>query len=307
MAYLITNQRKFAHIPYPSKSNPSGNIKTSGCGACSMLMIVENLVGERWKMADWAKWVISTGARVNGGTSLNILGKACAKRYDMNLTMTSSETELANHLKKGGMAIANVGGNRSGWTGIFSTAGHYVAVLGIKSDGRFIVADPNFYASKFQKPGVKGKVTVDGELVYIKPEYLHLDTLKRTPNYYLFSLNKPINKEDKKEETKMAEIRYSTFNALPDWGKEAVKYYMDAGKLKGTDEQGSLDLSYDMLRILCIVCPTVYKNYEDLPDWAKPQIKRLMDNGALKGDGTGLNLTLDMVRTLVIEERDEEA
>lgn len=50
--------------------------------------------------------------------------------------------------------------------------------------------------------------------------------------------------------------------------------------------------------------PMIY-NYIDgnMPDWAKPTIQKLVNKGMLKGDGNGLNLTEDLMRLLVINDR----
>ena len=50
--------------------------------------------------------------------------------------------------------------------------------------------------------------------------------------------------------------------------------------------------------------PMIY-NYIDnnMPEWARPTIQKLVDKGVLKGDGDGLNLTEDLVRMLVINDR----
>ena len=50
--------------------------------------------------------------------------------------------------------------------------------------------------------------------------------------------------------------------------------------------------------------PMIY-NYIDgnMPAWARPTVQRLVDAGYLKGDGTGLNLTDDMLRMLVVLDR----
>jgi hypothetical protein len=46
-------------------------------------------------------------------------------------------------------------------------------------------------------------------------------------------------------------------------------------------------------------------NYIDknMPEWALPTVKKLTDKGYLKGDDTGLNLTEDLLRILVINDR----
>ncbi|MCL1925350.1 MAG: N-acetylmuramoyl-L-alanine amidase [Defluviitaleaceae bacterium] len=41
----------------------------------------------------------------------------------------------------------------------------------------------------------------------------------------------------------------------------------------------------------------------EVPEWAVPTIKKLIDRGALQGDGAGFNLSLEMIRLLVINDR----
>ncbi len=50
--------------------------------------------------------------------------------------------------------------------------------------------------------------------------------------------------------------------------------------------------------------PMIY-NYIDnnMPEWARPTIQKLVDKGFLKGDENGLNLTEEMLRLLVINDR----
>ena len=47
-----------------------------------------------------------------------------------------------------------------------------------------------------------------------------------------------------------------------------------------------------------------YKTLEDVPNWGKPTIEKLINKNALKGDENGnLNITNDLLRTLVIHDR----
>lgn len=46
-----------------------------------------------------------------------------------------------------------------------------------------------------------------------------------------------------------------------------------------------------------------YNTLAELPDWAKPTVQKLMEKGYLAGDGGKLNLSEDMVRMLVINDR----
>ena len=46
-----------------------------------------------------------------------------------------------------------------------------------------------------------------------------------------------------------------------------------------------------------------YDKLEEIPAWGQPTIQKLMDAGFLAGTGTGLDLSHDMVRMLVILDR----
>lgn len=46
-----------------------------------------------------------------------------------------------------------------------------------------------------------------------------------------------------------------------------------------------------------------YNTLAECPSWAQETIRKLMDKGYLAGDGTGLDLSHDMVRLLVIQDR----
>ena len=46
-----------------------------------------------------------------------------------------------------------------------------------------------------------------------------------------------------------------------------------------------------------------YNKLEEIPAWGQPTIQKLMDSGFLAGTGTGLDLSHDMVRMLVILDR----
>lgn len=50
--------------------------------------------------------------------------------------------------------------------------------------------------------------------------------------------------------------------------------------------------------------PMIY-NYidENMPEYARPTIQKLVNKGLLKGSGGGLNLTDDLLRLLVINDR----
>lgn len=47
----------------------------------------------------------------------------------------------------------------------------------------------------------------------------------------------------------------------------------------------------------------VYNSIDEVPDWGKATIKKLVDKGYLKGNGKGLDLSEDLLRVLVINDR----
>lgn len=254
MSYLHTFQWKFGHIKYPSGSNPKATVSTSGCGPCSALMILENMTDQRYGMQDWINWVISTGARVNGGTGMATLSKAMAKKFGFTVSTTSDESVLKNHLKQGGMAIGNCGGSYSGWRGLFSTAGHFFTIIGITDDHYFIVLDPNWTSNKFANSGnslskwrKQHAIQGEGTHVFVNADNLNRDTKTRTPSYYLFSLpNQESGKEEVEEE--MEKVYHWTME-LPDWARPAVQWALDHGICKGAAAD-DLDLTETQVKTL---------------------------------------------------------
>lgn len=106
-------------------------------------------------------------------------------------------------------------------------------------------------------------------------------------------------------------VRYDSIDDVPGWARSTIKEMMDAGLIVGTGD-GRLDLSDDMLRMLYIMWhmrDTRYGRIVDgkvtnVPDWARDSLQALADKGALAGVGDGkLNLSMDMIRTLVVCQR----
>lgn len=49
--------------------------------------------------------------------------------------------------------------------------------------------------------------------------------------------------------------------------------------------------------------PPRFNTLDQIPTWARPTIQKLINNNHLQGDGQGLDLSLDMIRLLVILDR----
>lgn len=185
MAFKYFNQNNYSNVPYPSPTLPKATVATGGCGVVCASIITSNLLNTVIDPIAMAKYVINNKARVVGGTDMNILARALCKDYDLSYKITNNEDELVEHLKNGGMAIANVGGNREGYIGVFSNGGHYIVVAGLVGN-KAIILDPQLYSGKFNKDGRRGKVSVTGNECICNIDILAKDTSNRNPAYWLF-------------------------------------------------------------------------------------------------------------------------
>ncbi len=308
MSYLHTNQNNFAHILYPSSAHPKATVCTSGCGPCAALMMVENMTNERRLMKDWISWVISVNARVAEGTDMAVLSAAMAKKFGFTVTKTSDESALAAHLKAGGMAIGNCGGSYGDWMGLFSTGGHFFAIVGYTSDGYYIVLDPAWTANKFTNQNntlsrwrSKRVKSGPGGIIYVAAEYLNADTKTRTPSYYLFSL--PDMKQSEKEEPEVADKIYKTIDEVPGWAKSVVQKTIDLGVLKGANKD-NLELTDADLKALHYTfrINEVYSTVEEVPEWGREFVRQYVAEGKIKGTGAGrIDLHYSTLRALMIE------
>lgn len=244
MAYKYYNQHNYPNVPYPSPDLPKATVKSGGCGVCCASMIVENLTAHQIGPKLMATYSINKKARISGGTDMNVLAKAICADYELTVKTTNDEAELLNHLKRGGMAIANVGGNHSGYVGVFSDGGHYIVAAGLTDTGQVIVLDPGYYPGKFGKPGRMGKVSVSGNQCICNLSVLGKDTENRSPAYWLFSKESKESEDDK--------VFYKNFNDLPDWAKPTIKKLMDRGSIAG-DGNGNINLSEDVVKTLVIL------------------------------------------------------
>lgn len=179
------NQYNYKSVPYPSRSKPGATVSSSGCGVCCMSMVVEGLTGQTVTPAQMAPFAISSGARVDGGTDMHRLGKAASERWGLTMTTSSDIADVLTAVQQGGVVIANVGGDRGSYKGLFSNGGHYVVVAGITL-GRLVVHDPGQYDGKYSTSSRTGRVQVVGHDIRVLPAYLDADCSNREPRYYIF-------------------------------------------------------------------------------------------------------------------------
>ena len=162
------------------------NIARSGCGLCSLCMIVDNLlVGDPLSLEECLRMYNETGAGHGVGTDMDILGPAVAERFGLEYAVTNEPVALLAWLRRGGMAIIHSGGDREGHIGLLSHGGHYV--VAVSCDGNEVcVLDPSYKANKFDEEGRQGKVRLDPPFYYLDVADALADTLNRNPHFHLF-------------------------------------------------------------------------------------------------------------------------
>ena len=225
--FLYYNQKDYGHVPYPAKGYEAATVKSGGCGPCCAAMVAEGLSGLSFPPEAATALAISTGARVSGGTHMGVLGRALGERFGLAMAESSMLKDLTACLGTGGWAIANVSGNRSGYTGLFSDGGHYVTVRAIEADGHLVVWDPGLYAGKFDREGRKGRAEVRGNDVRVAARELELDCGGRSPRYYLFT--GAVKADDLPPES-----------APASWAKACWERAVATGVLDGTSPQGAV-------------------------------------------------------------------
>ena len=183
---MYYNQYNFAHTTYPSPTLPKATVASGGCGVVCASMVIEILTKKSFPPEKSAPFSISIGARVIGGTDMLKLGRGISKEFGLDFTTTNDVNMLKSHMQKGGLAIVNVSGDRAGYTGLFSNSGHFITC--IRTDKtHFAIYDPGYWQGKFNQPGRTGKVTINGNEIYVRHNVLDLDCIGRNPRYYLFA------------------------------------------------------------------------------------------------------------------------
>lgn len=191
--YYYVNQTRYPHVPYPTMTaipeltRNDSTVRSAGCGLCSASMVVTNLTGTEFPLIDCLELSLAVNANHSPGTDMDRLAPYVAERFGLKLTMTDDPELLRQSLLRGGMAIANVAGDRpeDGYVGLFSHGGHYVAVVAIEPDGEHItVLDPSQLPDKFREEGREGKVVENGYCLHTTLSILAEDCKFRAAEYY---------------------------------------------------------------------------------------------------------------------------
>lgn len=167
---IYFNQRDYDNIPYPAPGYEHATVKTSGCGVAVFAMLISNQLDKTYTVQKAAKFAIESGARVSGGTDIDILLKAASKAFPLKYECKAGIASALSAVRYNkAFCIANVGKS-----GLFSDSGHYVLIVDV-GQVYLSVLDPYLYDGKFSKPGRHGKVIVSNNICYVKPEYLEMD------------------------------------------------------------------------------------------------------------------------------------
>lgn len=193
MKYI--NQLDYPHLPYPTNLNTpdsplhDDSIKEAGCGLCCLAMLVDQLTTKTITLKRLASLSHKHRADLLPGTNMKLLGPVVARLFGLNYSTTDDIWKVLEHLQSGGRAIANVGGDRDGYTGVFSHVGHYILLLSVSED-QICILDPSLHPGKYEEEGRQNKVLLDTPFSYCSPRVLEKDAENRSPGYYLFSRKK---------------------------------------------------------------------------------------------------------------------
>lgn len=193
MRYI--NQLEYRHIPYRTNVlNPEyteemrqRNVALSGCGPCSVCMMVDYLTDQSLDIADCIKISEEHVANHHVGTDMAILAPVISEKFNLDYHGTSDLSEAVAHLQKGGAIIAHVGVREGESIGLFTKGGHYVFI--VSTDGeRFCILDPSYTPEKFTLPERVGKVnTAHAPYLYCDINIFQAELKEGKIGYHLFS------------------------------------------------------------------------------------------------------------------------
>lgn len=194
---LYINQLDYPDVPYITRTSMSGEdyawgqkttVRSSGCGLCSAMMVADRLIPNvEFTLEEAVALSYEAKANTVVGTNYSLFAPAFAKKFNLRLMAAVEEEDLRQCLETGGAAVVLVRGDREGQEGLFTNRGHYMAVIGVEPDGRFVILDPSYKAGKFDSPDRRGKVEVKNDrIILCAPEILAQEAKPNLLHYYLF-------------------------------------------------------------------------------------------------------------------------
>ena len=219
LTYYSQIDSRWKNHVYTSIGDNSQTIGTSGCGPTSAAMVVTAIKGTITpdEMGDL---FVQYGYRsANSGTYWSAF-RWVADVFDIEYQETSSLDTAINLLRNNNYVVASVA------NGLFTSGGHFIVLVGIEGD-TIKIYDPYLYAGKFDTSTRRGKVTVDGNIVYCS-----IDNFRNYANYRGFFAYKHNGnvQENAGTVTTATYTRYVNVNTRLNvrngiWGKVVDKLY----------------------------------------------------------------------------------
>ena len=192
-------QLDYEHIPYRtnvlndavSEADKIRNVRKSGCGLCSVIMMLDGLLGVNLSVEDCVKISENCLANHAAGTDMKVLAPVIAEKYGLNYFQSSDVNEAIKHLQNGGMIVAHVGVPTGKNIGLFTKGGHYILL--VSTDGEdFCILDPSYTDDKFTIPERAGRVNCsNAPYLYCNVDVLDSETKpEKEVKYYMFSRKK---------------------------------------------------------------------------------------------------------------------
>ena len=202
MSYHIQFQRP---AQWEDKPYGRGTIGSSGCGPSAVCNALGYAAIANVPIPAMCRLAEQCGARVSGGTVLDVLLRACMPKYKIVFRTTSKNRELMQHLKSGGTAVCWCGTDYPLYA---SSSGHFVAAIGVDDIGRVIVADSLWWPEKLYYNAIRRKELRQYKntvgLTTCNIDALGRATADRAPSYYLISRRpRGIDFPSKKEESEV--------------------------------------------------------------------------------------------------------
>ncbi|MBQ6013145.1 MAG: hypothetical protein IJL27_03810 [Firmicutes bacterium] len=192
MKYL--NQHRYPYMLYKCDTDHPDNERLhnstfymTACGLCCAVMVADRLlIGPKFDLVDALQLSYDCGANHAPGTDYKLYAPALCEKLGLRYEGTNDMAVVKRCLETGGCVVANSGGDRDGYTGVFTHGGHYICVISVREDGKFCVLDPSQEPDKFDEPGREGKVEVDGNFIYCDGAVLAKDCENRDPGLWCF-------------------------------------------------------------------------------------------------------------------------
>lgn len=187
ITYFSQADSRWGSIMYSNHGDKSQTIKTSGCGPTSAAMIVSSSKG-MITPPTMAKIFVDNGYRTYSNGTAWSAWSFVADYFGFNeYYTTTSDTKMFSYLKtdKNKDGISDYFVVASCASGLFTTSGHYITIMGNK-DGVLTVYDPYTYAGKFTTASRKAaNVTVSGNAAYVTES--NFSKYANTKQYWIFS------------------------------------------------------------------------------------------------------------------------